>query len=87
MANKKSAKKAIRQVTKRRAANRSVRSTASTFAKKALAAIHSGIKHEAQIAINAYESFASKAGRRNIISKYTVSRKISRLNTMLKKLP
>ncbi|MBL0725917.1 MAG: 30S ribosomal protein S20 [Alphaproteobacteria bacterium] len=84
MANKQSAKKAVRSSGKRRLANKSVKSSISTRSKQALLAIESGNVENAVKSIRLYEKVASRAGRRGILSRFAVSRKVSRLASKLK---
>ena len=79
MANIKSAKKRVLVSAKKTERNKAVKSRTKTFVKKVDAAIASGDKAAAQVALIDAISELSKATTKGIYHKNTTSRKISRL--------
>jgi small subunit ribosomal protein S20 len=79
MANTKSAKKAVRQITRRTAVNRQRRSKMRTFVRKVEEAILSGDQTAAQSALAIAEPILMRAAQKGIVHKNTASRKVSRL--------
>lgn len=79
MANTKSAKKAVRQITRRTAANRARRSNMRTFVRKVEEAIASGNKDAAQAALKDAEPVMARTAQKGILHRRAASRKVSRL--------
>ena len=79
MANFKSAKKRVLVSAKKTERNKAVKSRTKTFVKKVDAAIASGDKAAAQVALTDAISELSKATTKGVYHKNTTSRKISRL--------
>lgn len=86
MANTKSAKKAVRQIARRTAVNRSRRSKMRTFVRKVEEAILAGDQVAAQTALAAAEPILMRAAQQGIVHKNSASRKVSRLNASVSKL-
>ncbi len=80
MANTKSAKKAVRQITRRTAVNRQRRSKMRTFVRKVEEAISAGDQAAAKTALAAAEPILMRAAQKGIVHKNTASRKVSRLS-------
>jgi small subunit ribosomal protein S20 len=80
MANTKSAKKAVRQITRRTGVNRQRRSKMRSFIRKVEEAISSGDQIAAKTALAAAEPILMRAAQKGIVHKNTASRKVSRLN-------
>lgn len=80
MANTKSAKKAVRQITRRTAVNRQRRSQMRTYVRKVEEAILSGDQTSAKTALAAAEPMLMRAAQKGIVHKNTASRKVSRLS-------
>ncbi len=80
MANTKSAKKAVRQITRRTDVNRQRRSKMRTFIRKVEEAISSGDQAAARTALSAAEPILMRAAQKGIVHKNTASRKVSRLS-------
>lgn len=80
MANTKSAKKAVRQITRRTDVNRQRRSKMRTFIRKVEEAISSGDQAAATTALSAAEPILMRAAQKGIVHKNTASRKVSRLS-------
>lgn len=86
MANTKSARKRARQTPRRTLRNTALRSRLRTQVRKANEARESG---DAQAALDAFrqaESELARAGQRGLLHRKAARRKISRLNTRLRKL-
>lgn len=79
MANHKSAKKRVRQNEKRRAINRSNRSTLRTQVKKLRSALSSHDKDQSQELLNPTISAIDKAVNKGLLHKNTAARYKSRL--------
>ncbi|MFV0367323.1 MAG: 30S ribosomal protein S20 [Hyphomicrobiaceae bacterium] len=79
MANTKSAKKAVRKISRRTEVNRSRRSEMRTEVRKVEEAISSGDKTAAAAALKSVEPFLARTAQKGILHKRTASRKISRL--------
>ncbi len=86
MANIKSAEKKARQAVVRRDRNNKTMSSVRTAEKKVTAAAETKDKAKATEALQQYASLASKAAKKNVLKKETVSRKVSRLSVMISKL-
>jgi small subunit ribosomal protein S20 len=79
MANTKSAKKAVRQITRRTAANKARRSHMRTFVRKVEEAIASGNKDAAQAALKEAEPVMAQTAQKGLLHRRAASRKVSRL--------
>jgi small subunit ribosomal protein S20 len=79
MANTKSAKKAVRQITRRTAANKARRSHMRTSIRKVEEAIASGNKEAAQAALKEAEPIMARTAQHGILHRRAASRKVSRL--------
>ena len=79
MANTKSAKKAVRQITRRTAANKARRSHMRTSVRKVEEAIASGNKEAAQAALREAEPTMVRTAQKGLLHSRTASRKVSRL--------
>ena len=86
MANTKSAKAKIREISKKTEFNKSVRNRYRTYIKKVELNIVSGNKQAAQSALKSAESEIMSAVTKNILHKNSASRKISRLASKIKSL-
>jgi len=86
MANTASARKRIRQTTKRTERNQARKSRMRTFVKKVEVACASGDKAAAVEALRAAQPEMQRAAGKGVIHKNTVSRKISRLAARIKAL-
>lgn len=79
MANTKSAKKAVRQITRRTETNKTRRSNMRTHLRKVEEAITSGDKDAAQAALRVAEPVLARTAQLGILHRRAASRKISRL--------
>ncbi|MCC6137804.1 MAG: 30S ribosomal protein S20 [Bdellovibrionaceae bacterium] len=86
MANIKSAEKKARQAVVRRSRNVTTMSAVRTAEKKVKTAAAAGDKDKANEALKGYASLASKAAKKNVLKRATVSRKVSRLSLMINKV-
>lgn len=86
MANIKSAEKKARQAVVRRDRNTKTMSSVRTAEKKVRTAAAAGDKAKASEALKTYSSVANKAAKKNVLKKATVSRKVSRLSTLINKV-
>jgi small subunit ribosomal protein S20 len=86
MANTASARKRIRQTTRRTERNQARKSRMRTFVKKVEAAIAGGNKADAAAALQAAQPEMQRAAGKGVIHANTVSRKISRLSARIKTL-
>ena len=86
MANTKSAKAKIREISKKTDVNKSVRNRYRTFIKKVELNIVSGDKSAAKTALRSAESEMMSAVSKKIVHKNTAARKISRLSNKIKTL-
>ena len=86
MANIKSAKKRARQTVKRNSHNSTLRSTVSTYIKRARRALNAGVKADATTAVRSAMSQIDKMVPKGIFRKSKAARLKSRLNAGLKKL-
>ncbi|ODR99881.1 30S ribosomal protein S20 [Methyloceanibacter methanicus] len=80
MANTKSAKKAVRQITRRTANNKTRRSNMRTYLRKVEEAIATGDKDAAQAALRAAEPVVARTAQLGILHRRAASRKVSRLS-------
>lgn len=79
MANTKSAKKAVRQITRRTETNKTRRSNMRTHLRKVEEAIASGDKVAAQAALRVAEPVLARTAQLGILHRRAASRKVSRL--------
>ncbi|HBF61160.1 MAG TPA: 30S ribosomal protein S20 [Methyloceanibacter sp.] len=79
MANTKSAKKAVRQITRRTETNKTRRSNMRTHLRKVEEAIASGDKDAAQAALRVAEPVLARTAQLGILHRRAASRKVSRL--------
>ena len=86
MANTKSAKGKVREISKKTDINKSVRNRYRTYIKKVELNIVKGDKASASQALRAAESEMMSAVSKKIVHKNTASRKISRLSSQIKSL-
>ncbi|MFT4967170.1 MAG: small subunit ribosomal protein S20 [Candidatus Deianiraeaceae bacterium] len=86
MANKASSKKDIRQSEKSRIANKSRRTFVRTCIKKVEETIIEGNKDNAFTALKVFEKQGMKAVSKGVFRQKTISRKISRLYSRVKKI-
>ena len=86
MANHAQAKKRIRQVERRTAANNIRRTRIRTFVRKVEEAIKSGSQAAAKAALQAAQPEMARGAQKGIFHKNTMSRKISRLSARVKKM-
>ena len=85
MANTSSAKKALKQNIKARAANKSKVSEVRTYAKKVEFDVKSGNIDSAKDSLKKFEKFGMMAVSKKLFHINTISRKISRLYALIKK--
>ncbi len=86
MANTKSAKGKVREISNKTEINKSVRNRYRTYIKKVELNIVKGDKIKAQDALKSAESEIMSAVSKKIVHKNTASRKISRLSRKIKEL-
>jgi small subunit ribosomal protein S20 len=86
MANTTSARKRIRQTIVRTARNTARKSRMRTFVKKVEAAIASGDKTVAVVALRAAQPEMQRASGKGVVHANTVARKLSRLSARIKAL-
>jgi small subunit ribosomal protein S20 len=86
MANTSSAKKAVRQIERRTAVNKSRRSQMRTFMRKVEEALASGDQAAADAALKVAAPLMMRAAQKGIVHKNTASRKVSRLSKRVKNL-
>ena len=86
MANTRSAKKRVRQTTRRTSVNRARVSRVRTFVKKVEDAIAAGDKKTAQAALVEAQPEIVRGGKKRVMHKNAASRKISRLSARIKSL-
>ncbi|ODS03325.1 30S ribosomal protein S20 [Methyloceanibacter marginalis] len=80
MANTKSAKKAVRQITRRTAVNKARRSHMRSSIRKVEEAIATGNKEAAQVALKEAEPVMARTAQKGILHRRAASRKVSRLS-------
>lgn len=80
MANTKSAKKAVRQITRRTAVNKARRSHMRTSIRRVEEAIASGNKEAARAALEEAEPVMARTAQKGILHRRAASRKVSRLS-------
>ena len=86
MANTKSAKAKIREISKKTDVNKSIRNRYRTYIKKVELNINNGEKELANKSLRSAESKIMSAVSKKILHKNTASRKISRLASKIKTL-
>jgi small subunit ribosomal protein S20 len=86
MANTASAKKAVRQIERRTAVNKSRRSQMRTSLRKVEEALASGDQKAATEALAGAAPLVMRAAQKGIVHKNTASRKVSRLTKRVKAL-
>jgi small subunit ribosomal protein S20 len=79
MANTKSAKKAVRQISRRTAANKTRRSRMRSSVRKVEEAIAAGNKDAATAALKEAEPVMARTAQKGMLHRKTASRKVSRL--------
>jgi small subunit ribosomal protein S20 len=79
MANTKSAKKAVRQTSRRTTANKTRRSRMRSSVRKVEEAIASGNKEAARAALKEAEPIIVRTAQKGMLHRKTASRKVSRL--------
>jgi small subunit ribosomal protein S20 len=79
MANTKSAKKAVRQTTRRTEANKGRRSRMRSYARKVEEAIAAGDKEAAAAALKEAEPVLARTAQKGLMHRRTAARKVSRL--------
>lgn len=79
MANTKSAKKAVRQTTRRTAVNKNRRTRMRSSVRKVEEAIASGNKDAAQAALKEAEPVLARTAQKGLLHRRAASRKASRL--------
>jgi len=79
MANTKSAKKAVRQIARRTAANKARRSRMRSSVRKVEEAIASGNKDAARAALKEAEPVMARTAQKGLLHRRAASRKVSRL--------
>ena len=79
MANTKSAKKAVRQISRRAAVNKTRRSNMRSYLRKVEEAIAAGDKEAAQAALRVAEPVVARTAQLGILHRRAASRKVSRL--------
>ena len=84
MAHHVSAKKRIRQITRRTAVNGARLSRIRTFVKKVEMAIASGDTEQAQAALISAQPEMMRGARHGVVHRNTVARKVSRLSARIK---
>lgn len=84
MANTPSAKKAVRQIERRSAANKARRSRMRSFLRKVEEAIATGNQAEAATALRAAQPELHRAATAGIVHRNMASRKVSRLASRVK---
>jgi small subunit ribosomal protein S20 len=86
LAHSVSARKRIRQTTKRHATNASARSMYRTYVKKVLSAVESGDKAAAEAAYKAAVPVIDRAAGRGLVPGNRAARNKSRLNNSIRKM-
>ena len=84
MANSASARKRVRQASKRRLHNMGIRSNARTYIKNVTKAIEAGDKKQAQELYNLMIPVIDKVANKGIFHKNKIARHKSRLNNKIK---
>jgi small subunit ribosomal protein S20 len=86
MANTKSAKKAVRKIARKTAANKSRRSRMRTYIRSVEEAIQAGDKGAANDALKKAQPEIMRAAQRNVIHANSASRKVSRLSARIRSM-
>ncbi|MEL6872701.1 MAG: 30S ribosomal protein S20 [Pseudomonadota bacterium] len=86
MANTVSAKKAVRQIERRTARNKTRRSAMRTEVRKVEEAIASGDSAAAKAAFKVAEPVIARSGQKGIVHARAASRKVSRLAKRIKEM-
>ena len=86
MPNKASAKKRLRQTSKKTVQNKNRKTRIKTFVKKVEQAISQGDQNEANVALKSAQPEIMKGVTNGVVHKNSASRKISRLNSKIKVL-
>jgi small subunit ribosomal protein S20 len=86
MANTASARKRIRQIERRTERNKARMSRMRTFIKKVEAAVASGDKDAAAVALREAQPEMQRAAGKGVVHQNTVARKMSRLSARVKAL-
>lgn len=84
MANTRSAKKAVRKISRRTEVNKARRSQMRTFVRQVEDAINEGDKNAANEALKQAQPYLMKSVQQNLLQKNTASRRISRLSARIK---
>ncbi len=84
MANTRSAKKAVRKISRRTGVNKSRRGQMRTFVRRVEDAISAGDQGAANEALKQAQPYLMKAAQQNLLPKNTVSRRVSRLSARIK---
>lgn len=84
MANTRSAKKAVRKISRRTIVNKSRRSRMRTFVRRVEDAITAGDQNAAREALKQAQPVIMKAAQQNMLPKNTASRRVSRLSARVK---
>jgi small subunit ribosomal protein S20 len=79
MANTKSAKRAVRQISRRTAVNKARRSQMRSSIRKVEEAIATGNKEAAQAALREAEPIMARTAQKGLLHRRAASRKVSRL--------
>jgi small subunit ribosomal protein S20 len=79
MANTKSAKRAVRQISRRTTANKARRSQMRSSIRKVEEAIATGNKNAAQAALKEAEPMMARTAQKGLLHRRAASRKVSRL--------
>ncbi|MHA1517103.1 MAG: 30S ribosomal protein S20 [Alphaproteobacteria bacterium] len=79
MANTKSAKRAVRQISRRTAVNKARRSSMRSSIRKVEEAITAGNKEAAQAALKEAEPIMARTAQKGLLQRRAASRKVSRL--------
>ena len=86
MPNKNSAKKRLRQTSKKTIENKNRRTRIKTFVKKVEQAVSEGNHDTANLALRNAQSEIMRGVSKGVLHKNSASRKVSRLNTKVKEL-
>ena len=84
MANSRSAKKAVRKISRRTEVNKSRRSQMRTFVRRVEDAINAGDQSAASEALKQAQPVIMKAAQQRMLPKNTASRRVSRLSARIK---
>jgi small subunit ribosomal protein S20 len=84
MANTRSAKKAVRKISRRTQVNKSRRGQMRTFVRRVEDAISAGDQGAANEALKQAQPYLMRAAQQNLLPKNTASRRVSRLSARIK---